>query len=231
VSEIYNFGKWIFVSSILGFLINQGDRLLLGGIISSEMLGVYTVAFFLANAAKDVLSSLISSVFFPVLSKIFLESPESVKPTYYNLRIKIDAITFFLAGFLFSSGQLVISFLYDDRYQDAGWMLQILALSLLGVGSRLSGQLFLVAGKSKIFTIITAAQVISLYSVTLFFSNFYSFEAVIWSLTLTPMLVRVIFTGCFMHKFFFFDIGKEVLCAPLFGVGLFFGIAAKIILG
>ena len=30
--EIFHFGKWIFVSSILGFLVNSGDRLLLGGL-------------------------------------------------------------------------------------------------------------------------------------------------------------------------------------------------------
>ena len=40
------------LSSILGFLFAQGDRLLLGTYITPELLGVYTVAFFLPTQSK-----------------------------------------------------------------------------------------------------------------------------------------------------------------------------------
>jgi O-antigen/teichoic acid export membrane protein len=59
VKEIVGFGKWIFLGSILGFLLSQGDRLLLGGFINSELLGIYSIAFFMANALKGALKKLI----------------------------------------------------------------------------------------------------------------------------------------------------------------------------
>src|SRR5262245_52981252 len=43
--EIFHFGKWIFVSSILGFFLANGDRLLLGGLVDATLLGIYVIAF------------------------------------------------------------------------------------------------------------------------------------------------------------------------------------------
>ncbi len=51
--DIIHFGKWIFLTSILGFMTNQGDRLMLGGLISAEQLGIYTVAFFLQQPSEN----------------------------------------------------------------------------------------------------------------------------------------------------------------------------------
>ena len=34
--EIFHFGKWIFVATIFGFLMDSGDRLLLGGLVSPD---------------------------------------------------------------------------------------------------------------------------------------------------------------------------------------------------
>ena len=36
-NEIFHFGKWILLSSFLSFLLNNGDRLLLGGLINAEL--------------------------------------------------------------------------------------------------------------------------------------------------------------------------------------------------
>src|SRR5262249_15420767 len=43
--EIIHFGKWMFISSVLFFLVSNGDRLLLGGLVNSTVLGVYVIAF------------------------------------------------------------------------------------------------------------------------------------------------------------------------------------------
>lgn len=52
VNDIAHFGRWIMLSSLLGFLFAQGDRLLLGSFISPEQLGVYMVAFFSPTQSK-----------------------------------------------------------------------------------------------------------------------------------------------------------------------------------
>tara|TARA_R110001583_G_scaffold38302_2_gene123768 strand:- start:9816 stop:11147 length:1332 start_codon:yes stop_codon:yes gene_type:complete len=222
VSEIFHFGKWIFLSSILGFLLNQGDKILLGGMISSDMLGVYTIAFFLANALKDVITRLISSVFYPVLSETLRNTPQNLKSTYYKIRNKIDALTFFVAGFIYASGDFIISILYDDRYRDAGWMLQILSLTLIASGSFLSEQCFLAFGRSKLLTIIKAIQTVGFYVLLpLFFYKFGMLGAV-WSMVLIAF-IRVLVSSIYMKMYFFYDIKKELLMFPLIFAGYAIG--------
>lgn len=222
VHEILHFGKWIFLSSIFGFLLNQGDRILLGGMISAELLGVYTVAFFLANALKDVLSKLLSSVFYPVLSETVRNSPKNLEAIYYQIRNKIDAITFFVAGFIYASGETIVRILYDSRYQDAGWMLQILALSLIGVGYMLAGQCFLAVGKAKLLSLLAAIQLFTLYIAIILGNYFYGIEFVIWAIALNP-LVRIALSVWLMNRYFFLNIKRELICLPIIGVGIFSG--------
>jgi len=222
VHEIFHFGKWIFLSSILGFLLNQGDRLLLGGLLSASDLGIYTVAFFLANALRDVITKLVSSVFFPVLSQVVREQPSQVQQTYYKVRAKIDIVSMFAAGFLFSSGSLIISVLYDQRYLDAGWMMEILSLSLVFVGFMLSDQLFLSYGKSKLLSILIVFQVISLYVFVPLMFILFGIEQAIWAIALIPV-IRVIVSFIIMKKYYFLSIYREIMFTPLFGVGVLVG--------
>src|SRR5262249_16673864 len=65
--EIIHFGKWIFLSSILGFLAMNGDRLLLGGLVNANILGVYVIAFLIFSSVDEVMSKIIIDVSFPAL--------------------------------------------------------------------------------------------------------------------------------------------------------------------
>lgn len=222
VHEIIHFGKWIFLSSILGFLLNQGDRLLLSMMISSEMLGIYVIAFFIANTLKDLLSKLIVSVFYPALSETVRNAPNKLEIIYYKIRNKIDAIVFFVAGFIFASGETIINVLYDSRYQEAGWMLQILSLSLISTGYLLSGQCFLAHGMSKTLTKIIFIQAFSFYMILplLFFK--FGMSGAVWAIVLASF-IRVIVASIYMRKYFFFNIAKEIIMVPVFFMGLALG--------
>jgi len=226
IKEIIHFGKWIFIASILGFLLNQGDRLLLGGLISPEELGVYTVAFFLANALKSVLTKLISSVFFPVLSETIRKAPENLERIYYKIRSKVDAITFFVAGFIFSTGDVIVACLYDARYQEAGWMLEILSLSLLSTGSLLIGQCFLAQGKSKIVTGFILVQTVIFYVILPFLFFEFGMLGAVWSIVIATM-VRMIISSIYMKIYFFYNIKKELIMLPLIFLGYYMGVIGK----
>lgn len=222
VKDIFHFGKWIFISSILGFFLNQGDRLLLGGLVSAEILGVYTVAFFLASALTNMISQLISAVFFPVLSETIRNSPGNLENIYYKLRNKIDALAFFVAGFIFSAGETIVDYLYDTRYQDAGWMLQTLAIGLIATGSLLSGQCFLASGKSKLVTGFIFIQTVTFYlALPLLFIEF-GIKGAVWAIVLAS-LVRMLVSSIYMKIFFFYNVKREFLMLPLIFLGYYIG--------
>jgi len=210
------------LSSILGFLSIQGDRILLGGLISAELLGVYTVSFFLANAVKDIILKLVYSVFFPLLSEVIREQSDQIQTTYYKIREKIDFVTMFSAGFLYSTGSLIISFLYDNRYSDAGWMMEVLSLSLISVGFMLSDQLFLSYGKSKYISLLTSFQLAALYILVPVMFYIYGLEIAIWTIALNP-IIRGIISVFIMKKYYFLSINREVMFFPVFFIGLLCG--------
>lgn len=229
VSEIIHFGKWIFASSILGFLLNQGDRLLLGGLISAEMLGVYSVAFFLATAVKDLLMKLASSVFFPVLSETNRNNPLGLENIYYKVRYKIDAITMFAAGILYSMGSYIVATLYDSRYSEAGWMLQTLSITLISVGYMLASQCFLATGKPKLEMVQIAVQLLSLFLLLPISFYFYDMRGAVWAIALTS-LIRLICSLVLMKKYLFIRIKSEFCGLPFIAIGWLVGEAARKIL-
>ncbi|GAO34671.1 polysaccharide biosynthesis protein [Sulfuricella sp. T08] len=130
--EIFHFGKWIFLLSLLGFLFLNGDRLILGGMLDATWLGVYSIAYLLSNSAMSLYSSILSRVLFPALSEVVQNRPENLRNVYQRIRIISDFSLFGVAGFLLVAGEGVVSILYDARYHGAGNMLSILALSLIG---------------------------------------------------------------------------------------------------
>ena len=130
--EIFHFGKWIFLLSLLGFLYLNGDRLILGGMLDATQLGVYSIAYLLSNAAMSLYSSVLSRVLFPALSEVAQYRPDNLKNVYQRIQIIADFSLFGVAGFLLVAGEGVVRILYDARYHDAGNMLSILALGLIG---------------------------------------------------------------------------------------------------
>jgi len=68
--ELFNFGKWILGSSILYFMVQQGDDIVLGRLFGVTMLGLYQMAYTLSDLPTTQISQVISHVTFPAYSKI-----------------------------------------------------------------------------------------------------------------------------------------------------------------
>lgn len=128
--EIYHFGSWIFLSSIFTFIGVQGDRLLLGYYLSMSMLGVYSVATRFTEAFVSVQTRLTHSVLFPLFSETARSNPELLVTRYYRIRLWTDLAFLTTSGLLAASGHVLIDLLYDERYEQAGWILQALAIQV-----------------------------------------------------------------------------------------------------
>ncbi len=130
VKEILSFGMWVFVATAMTFLANQADRLILGKLFSLELLGVYTVAFTLADLPRQIVQRLARQVLFPVITHYSTLDRKSLREKILHKRwFLLMGLAGMVAG-LVCFGDLFITFLYDDRYVAAAWMLPILALGL-----------------------------------------------------------------------------------------------------
>jgi len=126
--DIVNFGKWIFGSTAVFFLSRQGDRLLLGRFLGVSFLGVYSIAVFLSDAVGAAITQLTHGVLYPVFSEIARERRDQLRDAYYRARLRLDALSLTALGGLMALGPWLIDFLYDERYQEAGWILSALCI-------------------------------------------------------------------------------------------------------
>ena len=219
ISEIFHFGKWIFLSSIIGFLAMNGDKLLLGGLISTKDLGVYNIASFMIGAVATIVARLLGGVAYPALSETVRDRPYDLQRIYYRFRLPFDAGIMFLAGFLFASGQTIIHLLYDSRYADAGWMLNVLALSLVALRYNLADQSYLALGKPKMMTMLTLIRTVALFVFLPIAYHQFGLHGAIWAIVASyfssfPMAIYYKKT----HQLL--DVKKELITLPMIFLGI-----------
>lgn len=130
VQEILSFGKWMFLSSALMFMAEQSDRLILGKLLSLKMLGIYTIAYTLANIPKEVIKKLSYRVIFPTISSQIDLPRSSLRDKILRQRgLILMGCAVGLAA-LTTVGDLIIAILYDSRYVEATWMMPILCCGI-----------------------------------------------------------------------------------------------------
>lgn len=224
--EIFHFGKWLLLSSVLTAFYVQGDRLLLGGLVTAEIIGIYSIAYFLSSAVKDVLLKINSAVLLPAFSEIHREEKDKLVLIYYRVRRNVDALGMFVAGMLFSSGTAIIELLYDDRYRDAGWMLEVLSLSLIFLAPIVSSSMMLATGRSKYEAMIRILQTSVLFIAFPTLYYLWGMYGAIWALVLVPICAFVL-DILYRKKQGMLIFKHEIRMLPLIGAGYLVGIGVK----
>lgn len=127
VGELIRFGRWIFLSTALTFLVSRLDVLILGGLVGMATLGLYNVAKNYSRVVVDALMTLSSAVLFPVYARMSAHDPERRRAQTFRLRAVILGVFLPPLCVLAVGGHLLVDFLYDARYAEAGWILELLA--------------------------------------------------------------------------------------------------------
>ncbi len=227
--EILQFGKWIFLSSIIGFLLNSGDRLLLGGLISTEALGLYSIAFLIINAIQQGVSKLSSSIVFPALSEVYRERKWQLKETYYKFRLWLDVGILFIAGFMFMAGETLIDILYDERYAEAGPMVQVLSLVMIARRYALADQCYLAMGKPNLLTALIWIRVMALYVFVILGFHAFDLFGALWGIVISSF-ASVPVSLYFKSKYKILDLRKEILVLPIIIPGAVLGMMMNLLL-
>lgn len=129
VTQVFHFGRWIFLSSAFSFLAVNLDTLLLGRLLSLSDLGVYNIARVFAMVALDLVSRLGTTVMFPLYSRY-----QSDPVRLMTVALKSRNVLLWSGGALCISlaviSPLFFETLWDVRYHDAGMIAQLLALDM-----------------------------------------------------------------------------------------------------
>jgi len=159
VSELIGFGKWIFLSTAFFFFSSQGDKAVLGKVLSLDMLGIYNIGFFLASFPV----ALGMHVAYRVLIPVYRERPASESAENFRKLSRMrHAATAGVVSMVFALalfGPWLVDFLYDDRYALAGGIVVLVCVvkMLQSIGITYDNAA-LAAGDSRRFFLVNAAR-------------------------------------------------------------------------
>ena len=220
IMNITRFGKWLFFASILTFITGQGDRFLLGLYLSKEELGVYHVAATLAALPLMLHGALLSKVFFPSICSKLDQPINEFNFTFNKLRKQVVMLTFPIAAFFSVFGQIIISFLYNENYQNAGWMLQILSIGAMFkiIGDSMSPILNAKGDSFRHMIYVGFWAVLILVSIVV--GNYYfQLKGILLGMAISPLVSLVLLS--FLTKKYVDVSHKLSFLLSLFSIGMF----------
>lgn len=157
--ELINFGKWIFLSTVAGFLYGQGDKVILGKFLTLEQLGIYNIGFFLASFPLLLGGAMVHKIMIPLYRE---RPPASSRENFLKLR----KLRFILSGILMvvvltlaTIGNVLIDLLYDARYSGAGSVVVLIAIiQIIPIFTVTYDQAALANGDTKRFFALSAVK-------------------------------------------------------------------------
>lgn len=161
VHDLVHFGKWLFFSTALAFLIAQGDKGILGLYLSLDMLGIYNIGYFLASFPLLLGGVIVAKLLMPLYRE---KAPAASVANFRNVQRFRFLITsgLLLANLTFAIfGVKLVGALYDPRYAAAGAIVVMICcaqvMQLIGLTY---DQAALAAGDSRRFFVLFAVRAV-----------------------------------------------------------------------
>lgn len=159
--RMFSFGKWLFLSTIAGFLVNQGDRAILGKFVSLDTLAIYNIGFFLASIPILLMRHIADKVLFPLYRAKPASESSRARAQIARTRFLLTAGALSLSAVLAMAGVVTIETLYDPRYHAAGPLMVLIAVAHMPVVIAASyGPMPLAAGDSARFAFMVVVSAV-----------------------------------------------------------------------
>lgn len=161
MAELLRFGSWIFLATVAGFLVSQGDKIILGKYLSLNALGVYTIGYFLASFPLQLGGTVIRRILIPAYrERPPKDSAENFKQLQ-KLRFIASSSIFALLAIVTFAGVPLVNLLYDSRYALAGGVVVLLSLMQIPMVIVLTyDQAALASGDSRRFFVLAGCRAV-----------------------------------------------------------------------
>jgi len=130
VHALVAFGRWILIGTVLTFLAQQSDRLILSKLTTLTMLGIYNIAFSLSDVPRQIILMFSSKVGFPFIAKLAHKPRPEFRTVLIKYRGMVLAAGAAMLTLTICVGDIFIRLVYDSRYHEASWMVAVLAAGL-----------------------------------------------------------------------------------------------------
>lgn len=148
--ELLHFGKWILLSTLMGYFILEGDDIIVANMIGIISLGLYQMAYKFANIVTTQVSQVISRVTMPTYSRLQSDI-EKVRRTYLTVLQISLFINVMFTTLLFSLSYEITLVILGNEWLGIVEPMKILIIAgfIRSIASN-SGPLFFGLGRPKL---------------------------------------------------------------------------------
>lgn len=129
VLQILDFGKWMFLSSMLVFLSSNFDKLFLARSVPLAVFGVYAIARTISELPATLIARISFQLVFPLMSANAGAVRSTLRQQVGPLRFKLLFLMAVGVASVVVVSDIAIGIIYDARYGEAGWMLSLLLIA------------------------------------------------------------------------------------------------------
>lgn len=128
--DIFSFGVFVLTKNLTIFLAGNIDYLIIGKLLGSYFLGVYSLAFSLTDIFRQKLMAVLNKVMFPVYSKV--QNEPALAGRYYIEIVRYNTLVIFpIMAFMVSFAFPIITIFFGEKWIDSVFPLQILSLAVM----------------------------------------------------------------------------------------------------
>ncbi len=198
--NIFKYSANLIGSSLTSFFLREGDSILIGKLIGSAALGIYNVAWQLANLVVSIVTGVVNKVAFPALAKSGGDKQKLAQSLGQVMRL-LSIITFPLLIGMIASADQIIYVIYGSKWTAAIIPLQILLVYAirLSIGSA-AGLIFKVVGRPDILFKI-GLGILPIYAAGILIGSYYGLVGIALGVTIVRTSVGI---------FSFYLIGRQL---------------------
>jgi O-antigen/teichoic acid export membrane protein len=245
--KIFSYTKHVIGSRVLSKFVNEGDTLIVGKLLGIEALGIYDLAFKLANMLNTQFLPIVTNIALPVFAHNGSDK-KTIGTHYLKMVGMIAVILFPLYSVAIVFAEPIITFLYGAKWITAIIPFQILSFfSILRSLSSPSSGLYNALDKPEIgfyftlvfapiflFTLVISAQwgLIAMCAVVTLLRIAGSFYHLSMACTLSQLkgidtwnAIRWPFVVSFVTAIFVYLLETDVIIKVLIFIGLFFALS------
>jgi O-antigen/teichoic acid export membrane protein len=205
IKKVYAYAINLTLFNMLNYFTNNIDQFLIGKILSSASLGIYSIALRIVISPLVNVSSIIVRVIFPVLSH-YKDEIKKVKLIYLQIIFNVSVVTFPLMVGLMSLSEIFVETIFNDEWAKLGYMLVIMApIGLINSIVTTTGVIYTSNGNTRLMLKLSVVNLIVMFSF-IYIGAQYGLDGVAYALLLATILLM------FVHLYFAWnEIGLTLL--------------------
>lgn len=191
--HLFKYGRWITLTGIVLFFVNQGDNITIGRVLNANSLAYYQLAFSLGTLPATEIVGVLSGLLFPLYANL-QQDFERLRSVFKRVSRMAFAISIPASVGLMVLAKPIVTVVYGVRWLPMVPILQVIVIyGLIKAFELITEPLFRGIGKPHISTATVVAQFMVMFSLIIPFTQWYGPVGTAWAVFCGFITAQVIF--------------------------------------